>query len=159
MKKLIIYSTMFVILLFTVLFSACSFTDNGDGTVTKNGTGLVWQKCSRGLSGSGCNTGKATAHTWKDAISYCEDLSLAGRTDWRLPSINELQSIVADACPWRTRPAIDSGYFPKTELNIYWSSTHEVQIKGLAMGISFVDGGMYSGKKAAGYYVRCVSGP
>jgi len=60
-----------------------SFIDNGNGTISDTSTGLMWHK--------------ATApgiYTWKQALSYCESLILAGQDDWRLPNKNELQSIV-----------------------------------------------------------------
>jgi hypothetical protein len=58
------------------------FRDNGDGTVSDLCTGLMWQKTMPGQ------------YVWQDALKYCENLSLAGYTDWRLPNIKELQSIV-----------------------------------------------------------------
>ena len=60
-----------------------NFSDNGDGTITDSATGLMWQKADDG------NT-----YDWQDALSYAENLSLAGHTDWRLPNAKELQSIV-----------------------------------------------------------------
>ena len=59
------------------------FTDNGDGTVTDAATGLMWQQADNGA-------GK----TWKEALSYAENLVLAGHDDWRLPNAKELQSIL-----------------------------------------------------------------
>ena len=58
-------------------------TDNGDGTVTDDATGLVWQKAD---SGDGMD--------WQDALDTCDALTLAGHDDWRLPDAKELQSIV-----------------------------------------------------------------
>lgn len=58
------------------------FQDNGE-TVSDKATGLVWQK---GDSGYGMD--------WEQALNYCENLSLAGYDDWRLPNAKELQSIV-----------------------------------------------------------------
>lgn len=59
------------------------FVDNGDGTVTDNATGLMWQKSD---NGEGVN--------WKNALIYAENLLLANYSDWRLPNAKELQSIV-----------------------------------------------------------------
>lgn len=59
------------------------FVDNRDGTVTDRASGLVWQKAD---SGRGM--------TWQDALTYAENLTLAGHDDWRLPNAKELQSIV-----------------------------------------------------------------
>jgi len=73
------------------------FIDNGDGTVTDTGTGLMWQQRGPG------------AYTWQEALSNCENLSLAGYDDWRLPNIHELQSLV-DYGSYNY--AIDTLYFP-----------------------------------------------
>ena len=70
--------------------------DNGDGTVTDNTTGFIWQKV---LSTDNL--------TWENALAYCNSLDLAGYTDWRLPSIRELQSII----DYGKSPAVDSSYF------------------------------------------------
>jgi hypothetical protein len=58
------------------------FIDNGDGTITDNCTKLMWQKS------------QVNPLSWQQALQYCENLDLAGYTDWRLPNINELITIV-----------------------------------------------------------------
>jgi len=63
--------------------SAGRFTDNGDGTVTDHCTGLMWQKETA-----------PGEYTWQEALEYCENLSLAGHRNWRLPNVRELESIV-----------------------------------------------------------------
>ncbi len=85
------------------------FVDNGDGTVTDTATGLMWQQ-----------TTAPGTYTWQEALSYCEGLSLAGHTDWRLPTINELGSIVDLA---EFIPSINRDFFPDTQPSYYWSST------------------------------------
>ncbi len=60
-----------------------NFVDNGDGTISDIATGLIWQQADDG------NT-----RDWENALSYAEDLNLAGHNDWRLPNAKELQSIV-----------------------------------------------------------------
>ena len=60
-----------------------AFTDGGDGTVTDNATGLMWQQAD-----------SATGLTWQAALAYAEGLQLAGYRDWRLPNAKELQSIL-----------------------------------------------------------------
>ena len=68
---------------------ARSYTDNSDGTIKDNATGLTWQKCSRGLSVLTCATGSATATDWVTANSYCNSLNLASKT-WRLPTTQKI---------------------------------------------------------------------
>ena len=59
-----------------------NFIDNGDGTITDRSTGLMWQK------------DRSTSLQWDEALAYCENLTLANYTDWRLPNLNELRSDV-----------------------------------------------------------------
>ncbi len=59
------------------------YTDNGDGTVTDNITGLMWQK---GYS--------EVKRTFSQAVEEANDFELAGYTDWRLPTIKELYSLI-----------------------------------------------------------------
>jgi hypothetical protein len=97
------------------------FTDNGDGTVTDRATALQWQRCSQGQAwSSGTCTGTATTHTWQVALQLAEAASYAGRSDWRLPNIKELASIVEQAC---YNPAIDLAVFPGTPSSYFWSSS------------------------------------
>ncbi|MFO7780419.1 MAG: DUF1566 domain-containing protein [Spirochaetia bacterium] len=58
------------------------FTDNGDGTITDELTGLMWQRSP-----------VADEKTWENAIGYCNGLWLSGRFDWRLPNVLELASL------------------------------------------------------------------
>lgn len=44
-----------------------AFNDNNDGTVTDTVTGLMWDQCAWGLSGTGCATGTPSTHTWSAA--------------------------------------------------------------------------------------------
>ncbi len=46
-----------------------SLTDNGDGTVTDDSTGLMWARCSNGQSGTNCAAGSATSMTWAQALT------------------------------------------------------------------------------------------
>ena len=74
---------------------ARSYTDNGNGTVTDNATGLLWQKCFKGRNNDGTcsdDAGVTDTATWADAGTYCSGLSLAGKT-WRLPTRQELETL------------------------------------------------------------------
>ncbi len=59
------------------------FSDNGDGTISDNATGLMWLQDD---NGQGLN--------WEDALAYAENLEFAGHSDWRLPNAKELHSIL-----------------------------------------------------------------
>lgn len=60
-----------------------NFVDNGDGTVTDNSSNLMWMQ-----------NDNETPILWENALSYAEDFTFAGYSDWRLPDVKELQSIV-----------------------------------------------------------------
>jgi hypothetical protein len=69
-----------------------SYTDNGDGTITDNVTGLMWVKTSD-LDGDG-DIDYDDKLSYDEAIAAADTFSLAGYTDWRLPSIKEAYSLI-----------------------------------------------------------------
>lgn len=98
---------------------ASHFQNNGDGTVSDKSTGLMWKQCSEGHSGALC-LGPTAMHDWKTAIEVAHSAVFAGHSDWRLPNINELRSIVEERC---AHPAINLVVFPNTASTYYWSSS------------------------------------
>src|SRR5688572_13560192 len=98
------------------------FTNNGNGTVTDVRTGLMWERCMMGYSFSdngtptdltddSCTATATTTFIWQQALQGAADRGFAGFTDWRLPNIKELISIVEHMC---TGPAINETIFPGT---------------------------------------------
>jgi hypothetical protein len=106
-----------------------SYTDNGNGTVTDNATGLTWTQSD---SGAGMN--------WEAALNYCEALEAGGSTDWRLPGVKELQSIVDySRSPATSNSAAIDPLFNvsaitdeagQTDYPFYWSSTTHADSSG-----------------------------
>jgi hypothetical protein len=91
------------------------FTDHGNDTVTDNLTGLMWVKAPHALDGN------AEGQRWNDAIDYCNSLTYASHSDWRLPNVRELQSLIDYG---RNSPALPSGHpFTGVQSSGYWSST------------------------------------
>lgn len=87
----------------------------------------------------------------------------AGRADWRLPSINELKSLIDRGKGTSTSPAINETFFPETSIvPQYWSSTSHPANSNYAWMAQFHRGGS-SGTMVKSYsdfaYVRCVRGP
>ena len=121
-----------------------NFIDNGDGTVTDIDTGLMWQK----------DTAPDT-YIWQQALSYCENLSFAGHNDWRLPNVNELQSLVDYN---RCFPSTNTDYFPNTAAYEYWSSTTIASNLYYAWVVNFGFGHVDYGYKSHDGYVRAVRG-
>lgn len=69
-----------------------SYTDNGDGTVTDNVTGLMWSKTCDTNGDGVINVDDKMSYS--DAVSSIDDVNIAGYTDWRIPSIKEQYSLI-----------------------------------------------------------------
>ena len=104
-----------------------AYKDNGDGTVTDNVTELMWQQVV-----------PTATYSQAGAANYCSTLTLAGHSDWRLPSVIELVSIV-DLGP-STAPMINGTYFPSTPANVFWSSSPVAGSPSDAWGVDFYGG-------------------
>ena len=126
------------------------FVDNGDGMVTDNCTGLMWEQATADTDGDG-DVDKDDMVTWAEALRYCEDLDFAGHDDWRLPNVRELQSIVDYA---RHGPAVDPVF--SVESKWYWSSSSYNLAPGHAWNVGFDYGGVSRDRKGYDYYVRAV---
>lgn len=128
-----------------------NFVDNGDDTVTDLATGLTWTKSD-----------SSTTMNWQQALSYAENLVLAGCDDWRLPDAKELQSIVdytraPDAQdPQQQGPAIDP-IFNVTEIES-WCWTGTTHLDGpnpdVAVYICFGQAFGYMGPPGSGQWLN-----
>lgn len=122
---------------------AARYTNNLNGTITDNVTGLMWQQSDDDIT-----------RTWEQAISYCEALSLGGHSDWRLPNVKELQSIIAYGY---YSPSINTTAFPWTKAYFYWSSTTAAFYTSRAWYVFFENGTVDDHfNKTNTFYVRCV---
>jgi hypothetical protein len=136
-----------------------TYTDNGDGTVTDNVTGLMWQQ-----------TPSSDDYMWSEAEEYCENLELDGYDDWRMPSLKELFSISDFSSGW---PYIDTDYFDLASGEVtkdeqFWSSNLYVGVteeggSDAAFGVNHVTGHIkaYAASSSGpigGKYVRAVRG-
>jgi len=102
---------------------------------------LIWQKEDDGKK-----------RNWKDALSYCKDLTLSGFKDWRLPTFNELYYL-ADRSKFK--PAINKKFF-KAKNSSYWTATEYKNDLTRAWHVFFDDGGDFYNRKTNKVYVRCV---
>lgn len=108
MKQLLI---LMIFSFISTVLQAGSFVDNGDETVTDLETNLMWKKTDQG-----------TEMNWLTALSSCEDLDFAGHTDWRVPNIKELKSILDHSSS--INPQINSIFTTTaSDYTHYWSST------------------------------------
>ncbi len=124
--------------------------------VTDNSTGLMWRKCSEGQAGSSC-TGSASLLNWTQALTGAAASSFAGYTDWRLPNVKELASLIEPAC---YAPSINRSIFPATPSAAFWSSTTFAAAPGEAWKVEFnyAFNANYDDYKTESHYVRLVRG-
>ncbi len=145
-----------------------SYQDNGDGTVSDQNTGLMWQQTP--------NLGNKLS--WADSIDHCNELTLGGYTDWGTPTIKELVSITKFTGDINTfTPYLDTDYFdfeypdPSTgdrDIDAQYVSTNVyidmVTVSDLTQscffGFNFADGRIkcYPLEGMQDWYVRCVRG-
>lgn len=134
-----------------------------DYTTTDNVTGLIWQSCSIGQSGSNCG-GSATVDTYPNAQAKCTALNsqnnnqgYAGKKDWRLPEVYELMTIKN-----YLNQTTDSAFFLNTVNSFYWTNTLDRKNSNYAYIVNFFPN--YNYPFIANYpinsslYVKCVSG-
>ena len=133
---------MYKILLFFTLPSLFLFAE---ATMVKDPkTGLLWEDTPHV---------KEVKITHPKALLYCRSLTLGGHTDWRLPTIKELLSIVDYT---RVSPATFKAFDYIEEESFYWSSTPLADADDEFWGVNFKRG---ESSRAAEYYdryVRCV---
>jgi hypothetical protein len=112
-------------------------------TVLDKRTGLSWQR-----------TGTPLRYSISEAITYCHELDLAGYSDWRLPNMAELLSIVDVT---RFNPAIDSNAFPDTPAKLFYSSSPHVGGHCIDFGSGATDiCRLIDPAWTIGGYARCV---
>ena len=138
--------------------AAKTYTINADGTVTDPATSLTWKRCAEGQTWSGTTcTGAAATTSWAAAVAL-NGATFAGKSTWRLPSLDELKSIV-DASV--ASPTIDRLAFPGAPSSTFWTGS---LLQGNANNVSVVDfatgtGASYGVQSGAtGIAVRLVSG-
>ncbi|MBN1655663.1 MAG: DUF1566 domain-containing protein [Deltaproteobacteria bacterium] len=159
------------------------YEDNGKECISTvywydNTTGLFWQKFPNGQNS-----------TWTSARDHCYDLFLGGYTDWRIPTISELRSLVrgctathinglcdiSDDCPYSSCDSTDclgcsdsegpaDGCYWPSDLGgfcnaAYWSATNYNTGTGYAWVLGFDQARFAERDKSTGADVRCVRGP
>jgi hypothetical protein len=148
------------------------WVDNGDGTVTDNLTGLVWEK----KTDDGSEHDWDNTYTWTtldgdetdgDGTAFTTFLSslntggFGGANGWRLPTMAELQTILlpepAGACT--SDPCIDPVFGPYTHSGAYWTATTFAPDLPTAWYTTFdSDASTLVGMKSMVAHVRAVRG-
>jgi len=149
------------------------FTDNSNGTITDKLTGLIW------LKNANC---PGTVRTWQTALNDVASLNSAGtmnsnncgdtsnggshQTDWRLPNIRELHSLVdfaffnpAISNAAGTGQGTSSDPFSSFQASGYWSSTTSAGAASTsAWGVGFLFGDVFGSGKSGTGFVLAVRG-
>ncbi|MGO9612622.1 MAG: DUF1566 domain-containing protein [Dissulfurispiraceae bacterium] len=136
---------------------ACDSTSNcprfevlsafGNEAVLDKETGLVWEQSP-----------STTALVWEDAQSHCNQLITGGRGGWRLPMVQELDSLV-DPSVAIPGPTLPSGHpFSNVQSVGYWSATTYANYASTAWDVDFSNGGVLNGDKSSSHHVWCVRG-
>lgn len=137
-------------------------SDDEPALITHSKTGLIWARCAVGQEWNSTdgvceNEGEdsATQFTWKEALQLSDSFKLEGETNWRLPNIKELASIVERSC---VSPSANQAIFESTPSNNFWSSSTNTASgkKAEAWAVSFSNGRLDSKSKSARFYVRMV---
>ena len=111
------------------------------GIVIDSNTGLEWQQ-----------TVSAKMFSWNEAGAYADSLELQGNK-WRIPTINELMSIIDYG---EFDPAIDKNIFGNILGMLYWTSSLYQKYSGYFWTVSFIDGTTYFDYLDSRHKVRCV---
>jgi len=110
------------------------FIDNADGTVTDKLTGLEWTKDANPAGGS---------KTWQEALDYVKTLNTGGHNDWRMPNVNELESLINAQL---NNPALPQGHpFTNVQPSSYWSSTPSASVTSGAFIVDMRDDFLFFG--------------
>ncbi|WP_304300076.1 DUF1566 domain-containing protein [Chromatium okenii] len=150
---------------------------NHDATVTDLITDLQWMRFSLGQKWeNGTCVGEAKEYTWEEAKQAAELINkhggYAGYQDWRLPTIDELKSLVycssgqpkiwndtGEKCEGDyAKPTIDSGAFPNTPSSWFWSGSPSANGANYAWGVYFGNGYAYNDARYNYNRVRLVRG-
>jgi hypothetical protein len=110
-------------------------TSGADRVVNDELTGLMWVRSPHSL------TGNSNATNWAPAVAFCTNLSYAGYTDWRLPNVNELLSLLDYSRFNYPLPADHP--FTGIQYSYYWTSTLVHSIPSSAWYVTMTYGNTY----------------
>ncbi len=135
------------------------FQDKSPGTVLDTKTGLTWARCPLGMPWDNNHCQNVPDHmNLSDARSKIIELNkrqdgYIGFRDWRLPTLEELNTLVEPKC---YEPAINREIFPNTPSTGFWSSTPDKYSRQGAWLVYFRNGSQYMGNQGYEWAIRPV---
>ena len=122
----------------------------GNAAVLDRETGLVWEQSP-----------STSTFTWLDAQSHCNALTTGGRLGWRLPTLQELASLVDPNNPNNPggNPDLPPGHpFSNVQSLPYWSATTYANSPSNAWVVNFFNGVVLINTVSFPHFVWCVRG-
>lgn len=120
--------------------AGAAYTDHGDGTVTDTTSGLMWKHCAEGQTWAGGTcSGTLAKYNWIQANTLSNSVTFAGKSDWRLPTVSELTTLITATSYSPTISSIDTTVFPYQN-HIFWTSTADTGNTANAMYVNFIYG-------------------
>jgi hypothetical protein len=124
-------------------------SDFADAAVLDQETGLVWEQSPE-------TEPNPPGGPWLDAQVGCNTHAVGGRRGWRLPTLQELASLID---PTQSHPALPSGHpFRNVWSAFYWSATTTADNASYAWGVDFGPGSVAADDKSHTLHVWCVRG-
>lgn len=134
---------------------ARNYTDNRNGTVYDTMLNLIWQNNYSDNKGYASN-GTVPSLNHSTAVAYCSDINLAGLTNWRLPSMRELSSLIDYSIEY-PGPFIDPVFITTSiDGGMYWTGTIFAPNTTKAWFVRFVHNGVNRRPLSDTYSIRCV---
>jgi len=131
------------------LLPTSRFTFEMKGTAVDNEKALMW---ARDGNSPGCYSGKAC--TWQEADTWVRTLRFASYEGWRLPTFDELQTLL------RMPPEQRESVFPNTKTAVYWSGTYDrITDVDRMLAIDFQAGRNVKKNKQEKHFVRPIRLP
>jgi hypothetical protein len=120
-------------------------TNMNSEAVLDRETGLVWEQSP-----------DTSTENWGNASYHCLNLAKGGKKGWRLPTVDELTSLVD---PTQSNPALPAGHpFSDVQSSDYWSATTNANNATNVWAANFNDGNVDNNDKSNTHYVWCVRG-
>lgn len=126
------------------------------GSVVDAQTGLQWLRCVEGLNGESCEQGEPVMLNWAEALLHVNKVNVAaveGQSDWRLPNVRELNSLVELQC---ANPSINAAIFPATPAVHTWTSSPYHFYTHYSWFVDFSSGAVTYDERIQGKALRLV---